>query len=44
MKPDAITALFAKAAASVTPIIGNLTNNGLMAIRKILTPLLLGVP
>ena len=44
MKPDAITALFAGAAASITPIDGNLTNEDLMAICEIFTPLLLGVP
>ena len=44
MKPDAITALFAEAAATVTPIVGNSTDDDLMAIREILTPLLLGVP
>ena len=44
MKPDAITALFAEAAAAVTPIVGNPTDDDLTAIREILTPLLLGVP
>jgi hypothetical protein len=44
MKPDAITALFAGAAATVMPIVDNPTNDDLTAIREILTPLLLGVP
>ncbi len=38
MKPNAITALFAGAAASTMPI------DDLTAIREIFTPLLLGVP
>ena len=44
MKPDTITALLTEAAAAVTPIVGNPTDDDLTAIRKILTPLLLGVP
>jgi hypothetical protein len=44
MKLNAITALFAKAAASIMPIVGNPTDDNLTAIREILTPLLLGVP
>ncbi len=44
MKPDAITVLFAEAAAAVTPIVGNPTDDDLTAIRKILMPVLLGVP
>ncbi len=44
MTPEEITALFATAAASFTPIGGQPTDDDLTALRDVLYPLLLDIP
>ena len=44
MTPDAITALFAEAAANFPPIAGNPSDDDLTAMREVLTPLLMDIP
>ena len=44
MTPDAIYTLFTNAAAGFTPITGNLRDDDLTAIRKVLTALLFTIP
>ncbi len=44
MTPEEITTLFATAATSIQPIIGQPTDDDLTAIREILYPLLLSIP
>ena len=44
MTPEEITTLFATAATTFQPIVGQPTNDDLTAIREILYPLLLDIP